>query len=467
MTKPTPTHEQADILDFIRSSKSNLMIRAYAGCGKTSTLEMIDEASSIRPKLFLCFNKEIAKQAKDKMSSTTSIRTFNSIGHTIWSDTIAKKLTLNPKKILEIYCGIVNAADRSDRSDLWSIYDLVRSGVDLARALGYIPAKHQKSDKSLTSFHELEQLLDETPSPEVHAIIDRVLLECIRLSYQGIVDFNDQVYMPALFGGLFPQFPMVLVDEYQDLSPINHAMVKKLSRTARQIGVGDEAQAIYAFRGADAEGMDRAIKSFSMDVKPLSISFRCPSEIVKNVKWRVPAFRSAKAGGTVTINNSARPTDLATVLCRNNAPLTKLAMQSLIAGHNVDVSGIDMGARIVAHMRKLGSETMTQAQTINAINEWQALKESMDSKSAPDLAECMRVFARHAKSLSGAIAYAEHLFSQSGGTIRFMTGHKAKGLEFDTVYHLNQGLLSNRGQDPNIKYVIDTRSRDSLTYIEV
>ena len=64
-------------------------------------------------------------------------------------------------------------------------------------------------------------------------------------------------------------------------------------------------------------------------------------------------------------------------------------------------------------------------------------KESLDNKNARDTAECMRVFARHGRTLGGAIAYAKHIFEASGGTIRFMSGHRAKGLEFDSVYHLN------------------------------
>jgi hypothetical protein len=48
-------------------------------------------------------------------------------------------------------------------------------------------------------------------------LIDSVLTDSIRLAYEGQIDFDDQIYMPTLFGGTFPRFPLVMVDEAQDL----------------------------------------------------------------------------------------------------------------------------------------------------------------------------------------------------------------------------------------------------------
>ena len=71
------------------------------------------------------------------------------------------------------------------------------------------------------------------------------------------------------------------------------------AKHSRQIGVGDEAQAIYEFRGADVRAMPDAIEQFGMETLPLSTSFRCPDAITSNVHWHVPDIRSAKSGGMV------------------------------------------------------------------------------------------------------------------------------------------------------------------------
>ena len=54
----------------------------------------------------------------------------------------------------------------------------------------------------------------------IRALINKILTISIGQAYNGVIDFTDQVYMPALFGGTYPSFPVVLVDEYQDLSPV-------------------------------------------------------------------------------------------------------------------------------------------------------------------------------------------------------------------------------------------------------
>lgn len=460
-----PTDEQTAILDAVKGSKQSLMIRARAGTGKTTMLQMIDAAEKAQPYLLMCFNKAIATEAEKRMRSATTVKTFNGLGHRIWAAAVDRRLTLNKKKIAEIFRSIVDDASRGERSYIWSMYDSVLSATSIARNIGYIPTGHARAAKSLCDFRAVERLLDETLLPEAHALIDKVLTLSIAQSYSGIIDFTDQVYMPALFGGSYPSFPVVLVDEYQDLSPVNRAMVARLCKHSRQIGVGDEAQAIYEFRGADTRAMPDAISQFSMVTLPLSISFRCPDAITDNVHWHVPDIRSAERGGIVARGNIQSIEDNSTVICRYNAPLIALAMEMLQAGHKVDVAGVDIGARIIRLLGKLGPEDQTQAQAFEAVEHWEAERESLDSKSVADTAECMRVFIRHGRTLGQAIAYAKHIFESAGGTVRFMSGHRAKGLEFDHVYHLNSEDIRPGGQEQNIHYVIDTRPRKQLTYI--
>jgi len=459
-----PTSEQSAILDFIRESPENLMIRALAGTGKSSTLEMIDKIAKPVPHLYLVFGKANQLEAEKKFASSTIVRTFNGIGHRVWGDFCTKSVKLNKSKQNDIFREIVAEVSSAEAREYWLVYDQVMVGVNLARAIGYIPSTHAKSEKSIVEASRLYSLLDERPGEITKELIDSILLESIRQSYNGIIDFPDQCYMPALFGGFYPRFPLVLVDEYQDLSPVQHAMLDKLCKHSRQIGVGDDAQSIYGFRGAKAGGMEQAIEKFQMATMSLSVSFRCPSKIVENVHWRVPDFKAFREGGIVSTKHNDEILDNTTVLCRNNAPLLTKAMHLIQDGRAVNVSGVDIGDRLLRLMKKLGDESMTKAQTLSRIDEWQAQKLANGSKSAKDMAECMRVFVRKSPSLGAAIAYAKHMFEQSG-TIQFMTGHKSKGLEFDHVYHLEPGLCSDHGQDPNIKYVIDTRSRNTLTYI--
>jgi hypothetical protein len=341
----------------------------------------------------------------------------------------------------------------------------VVSGVGLAKSLGYVPSGLPVT--GLITAPAFHSRLDEVPDDLVSDLIDEVLRRSIKLALEGTIDFNDQVYMPALWGGVFPRFPRVMVDEYQDLSPVNHTLVSRLV-TKNILGVGDPWQNIYGFRGASAAGMAEAVEKYSMESLNLSISFRCPSAIVRHVHWRVPHFKALKTGGEVHVMAEMLGDDIppdATIICRNNAPLFAMAFKLISAGHGVTVSGSDVGPRLVATLRRLGDPMMSRAQTLSAIHDWEDEKVANESKTAKDMAECMRVFARQGDSLGQALTYAEHIFKQSG-PITLLTGHKSKGLEFPYVIHLDPWLLSDTEQDNNLRYVISTRSQHTLVEVD-
>lgn len=463
---PSPTSEQDHILDLASNSEANLLISALAGTGKTTTLEMIERAVSAKPILYLCFNKKIADDATKRMLSTTTVRTFNSLGHRIWAKSCSKNLSLDPRKSQTILRSLIDETPRKDQGPLWDSFWEVVHGVALAKALGYIPEGKFPNAKRLISVGAFHSSLDEVPDDLTADLIDAILTRSISAAYEGSIDYNDQVYMPALFGGTFPRFPLVLVDEAQDLSPVNHALLHKLCKV-RTIAVGDRWQSIYSFRGVGQDSIADLVAQFKMEKADLSISFRCPRAIVENARWRVPHFKWIKDGGHVeklaNLQGASIP-DNAVAICRNNAPLLRLALALLSTSRSVRVAGSDVGPKVVGLMKKLGPGDLPQASVLSAIDDWLAEKLDRQSTTAQDLADCMKVFASHGSSLSQAIAYAEHLFSQKGA-ICLMTGHKAKGLEFETVYFLDPWLCRDDEQDLNLKYVIETRSMNYLFYI--
>jgi superfamily I DNA/RNA helicase len=467
-----PTQEQQDILDADKSSNSNLMINALAGTGKSATLKLLDTAhTKSEARLYLVFAKRnqleaVADQKAGAFSALTSIKTFNGLGHGIWAKAIAHPIALDKTKSRTLWRELVDGLNRSDSNDAWKCYSVVMDGIEKSKALGYVPAD-VKRVTSLITRTDLHRAMDETPDEYAAELIDQLLRESIRRSYLGLIDFNDQIYMPALFGGPFPKFPRIMVDEYQDQSPVNHKLLERLAQ-GRLIGVGDPHQNIYGFRGAKAGGMSAAVQTYSMTELPLSVSFRCPQAIVEAARWRVPHFQWSRPGGEVNelerMVGSSFPDD-STIICRNNAPLLRIAFRLISAGRSVYVVGSELGPRLIAIMKKLGPDSMSRKDLIDAIEFWREQKLMANSKSANDLADCMRVFADHGATLSSAVSYAEHLFAQQG-TIRLLTGHKSKGLEFPNVYWLDPSLCDNREQDRNLAYVITTRSENKLNMVD-
>lgn len=86
----------------------------------------------------------------------------------------------------------------------------------------------------------------------------------------GVVDFTDQEVMllealkasPLVRQAISEELDLVLVDEFQDTSPLQLAIFVELAKLAKEsIWVGDQKQAIYGFRGTDAELIQQILHS--------------------------------------------------------------------------------------------------------------------------------------------------------------------------------------------------------------
>lgn len=479
----TPTIEQEAIINAALTTEDNLLISALAGAAKTSTLELICKALPVQPILSLAFNKKIAEEMTRRLPGHVACRTLNSIGHRVWSQACSKKVTLNVKKSYEILSAKVGSLRKADKEEAFEYFSEILRGITVAKLKGYIPdGKYTHATRLCkTDYFYNAPFWEEDPSDIQRTLIDEVLTDSIKLAYDGVIDFDDQIYMPTLFGGTFPKFPLVLVDEAQDLSAINHAMLEKLV-TARLIAVGDPWQSIYGFRGAVAGGMSSLKNTFNMRELGLSISFRCPREVVRNAqRIRVPHMQWPEWAEEGKVNaldqwSAESIPDGAAIICRNNAPLFSCALRLLRAGRGVQLIGSDLGPGLIKVLKKLGPESLTKDEVHVAINSWEAerLSKSKAKAATKDRAECLRVFADFGDTLASAIAYAEHLFAAKG-PVQLLSGHKAKGLEFDTVFILDAWRIPSPyaetfeelEQEKNIAYVMATRAKQNLFYVDL
>lgn len=490
-----PTEEQEAIVEAAKNSDRNLLVAALAGAAKTSTLEMIAQALPKVEILALAFNKAMAVEMQERMPSNVKAMTLNALGHRTWMDATGRRLVINASKTYDILQELIKQQSSADASTLWDNFGEIKRIVDFGKSCGYIPSDHYDSAKALMRDEDFFGHLEQQLSPLEEDIIRAATLESLAQALKGQCDFNDQILMPTVFHGAFPRYPLILVDETQDLSALNHATLRKMAgfkpaktittgdvtvdygverpTRSRVIAVGDPCQAIYGFRGAHEDSMRKLRQTFDMQELPLTISFRCPQEVVKHVRWRAPRMRWpewAKRGTVITLDAwSAKdlPTD-AVIICRNNAPLFNIAIKLLKNERTCELHGKDVVAQITKVMRKFGGHDLPQHDVLAKIEAWlEGEKEKNKARAharLEDRAQCMAIFAREGATLGDALAYAQHL-SQLNSPLKLMTGHGSKGLEFDHVYFLDQHLVGKEDQDPNLRYVIATRAKETLTYI--
>ena len=119
---------------------------------------------------------------------------------------------------------------------------------------------------------------------------------------KGMIDFVDQEQLlyqvldnPAVASVMREELDLLMVDEFQDTSPIQLALFLKLAQLARKvIWVGDIKQAIYGFRGSDPElmiGIIEQLEKKGGNIEVLENSWRSCPELVNYVnEIFVPAF---------------------------------------------------------------------------------------------------------------------------------------------------------------------------------
>ena len=480
----TPTAEQTAILEAGVNTPAPLLISALAGAAKTSTLVLLARALPAQSTLCLAFNKRIAEEMTARMPAHVTCSTLSSLGYGAWRSFLSRRLIVKDgKTYFAVKAWFEENFSGPDLEEAWNRYDDIKSAVSSAKAIGYIPsAAERPSLKSLIDEDDFLDCLPFEPSDWELTCINSILTSSIKDGYSGIIDYDDMLYLPTLCSSAsFPRHAVVMVDEAQDLSPLNHAMLAKLlGARSRLIAVGDPNQSIYAFRGADVSSMEKLESRFSMTPFPLTTSFRCATSIVKEAQWRAPAMRAADnaPAGSVTYLSTWTPTDLsspAVVVCRNNAPLFSLAIKLLAAGYHPTIAGKDIAAGLRKTLGKLGHPSMTISEARVALDLWR--EEQLDKKRNPgkvaDMFECLSVFlAPPAKTLEDALLKLERVFNATG-PISLMTIHKSKGLEFPVVHILDAGLIKvidpNTGrqnvQEANLLYVAQTRAKTRLTYI--
>lgn len=471
----TPTDEQLAIVDAAQNSEDNLLVSALAGAAKTSTLVLIAEALPETQILCLAFNKKIADEMTRRLPKNCVAKTLNGLGHSVWGDAIGRRLSINASKTYDLLSAEMDSLDPVTRKEVGDNFTDIMRTIDFGKACGWIPDSFSKppfTAKPLMSDDEFFGHIDEEYSKDVQDLIIGITIKSLNMAFSGECDFGDQILMPTVFHGAFPRYPLVLVDEAQDLSALNHAMLRKIVKK-RVIAVGDPNQAIYGFRGAHEESMELLRREFSMRELMLTVSFRCPIKVVEAARWRAPYMKApewAKEGSVTTLTEWT-PDDIpdqSAVICRNNAPLFSTAVKLLKAGRPAELYGNDIGKSLLKVMTKLGQSNMNLLDAQAALDRWHAEKKAKTKSTGwnalADRVECIRIFLTHGKTLGDAMAYAQHLFN-SRGPIKLMTVHKSKGLEFPHVLILDEDLISDKAQDPNVRYVAITRAQETLTYI--
>jgi DNA helicase-2/ATP-dependent DNA helicase PcrA len=256
----TPSPQQLAALDRFRLGGS-FALAACAGSGKTSTIALLAaECPRNETAVALAFNRSAAESFQTKLPYWVQSSTF----HSFWKRAIDASWTPRPKV----------SADKLK----W----LAKDHLELSRD-SFFPTL------ALTGL--LKQHIGEVDPVAVadHYGVDyddevleaAVALLALSDADRSRMDFDDMLRFALEDSVRCTPAHTIFVDEAQDTNSVQLSLLRKMLRLGgRLVIVGDPHQAIYGFRGADANAFDALTTAFSADVLPLSVSWRCSQAVV-------------------------------------------------------------------------------------------------------------------------------------------------------------------------------------------
>lgn len=247
----------------------------------------------------------------------------------------------------------------------------------------------------------------------------------------------------------------------------------------RRLYIADEivtGNSIYGFRGADPFAIETLTAALEPMTLPLSVTMRCPKQIVRLANRLVPTLSPREDAAEGTIEEGVYEEELPErlvggelVLSRVNAPLTRLLFRLWIKGVPAKIIGRDYAAYLLDTLDRCGNcSSITElTQRIQMQLEAEKLKNSQMKITVIDACETLLEIVDRCDSIGEVKSTINRIFvdQTEKGTTRLSTIHRAKGLEAETVVLLNPELLPHPmaekpweiAQELNLAYVAVTR----------
>ena len=478
MTTYKPTEEQENIVELFKTN-NKVKVIARSGSGKTSSLIHLTKCNPEQNFLYLAFNKSMAVEAASKMPSNVEVMTTHALAYREFGRDLAHKLTRPAGRYINvagtgreiaIYYGLQAYKASKDKEISRAFLGLIvrdtvakfERGAELELSFEHIPTYRIK---------DIQERFNVIISEK--SILGKELLKVSKLLWKDRID-EDSIVMAShdtylkMFHLSKPDFKgwdVVLLDEAQDSTPL---IIDMLSNVDKLIGVGDDNQAIYGWRGAI-----NALDSLEAPSAFLTKSFRFGEKVAKIAS----SIIGAPLYGNEVIDTKVGEIDYKspyTIIYRKNLSLIEDAVDLISQGEKVFLN-IDTRdfVSLINSARALidGKKAKVKHDLIVPYTTWGDLVS--DSKNNNELKRIVKIIndGREDQILE---MLGKASITPEGCNVVLTTAHKSKGLEYNQVvladdYELfdQKGGITKDQQEINLAYVAATRCKYNLKLSDV
>ncbi|WP_338835179.1 UvrD-helicase domain-containing protein [Bradyrhizobium septentrionale] len=460
-----PTVEQQHAIDQFQRGGS-VKINAYAGTGKTSTLEFLAHSTSRRGQ-YIAFNRSIVRDAEEKFPNTVNCATSHSL---------AFKATPSAyRNNTEKMTGKVNANQLAEMLNLkrWSVDG---RHVLQPRSQGYLILDTlrrymQSADAELTALHVPRHgSLLAAPEATMRAVTE-FALHGAKHVWSRMSSASDA--MPLGHDGYLKLWALsnpkiaadfILLDEAQDTNPVVLDVLRK--QPAQMVYVGDKYQQIYEWRGA----VNAMEKIATQGETYLTTSFRfgpAIAEWASKLLLLLGEMRPLK--GNAAVKSRVGSVEPRTILARTNATTIAAIIECLDEGKKPHlVGGTDELMDMLRGVQDLKEGRQSTVPDFFGFNKWEEIVEFAKGGEGDHLMSFVNlVESRGERQLMWAL---NRTVDEERSDLTISTAHKAKGREWSTVRLMDDFLRSQPGKQPSgpdpaevrLFYVALTRAKEAV-----
>ena len=256
--------------EAVTTIEGPVMVIAGAGSGKTRALTyrvayMIQEGIDPFSIMALTFTNKAAREMKERIMQLVNASDARNVWMGTFHSIFARILRIEAEKI-----GFTSNFSIYDTDDSKALITQILK--DLSLDAKVYPAKQVLSRISAakSSLYSPEDYANDPEIQETDRKSNKPLIAQLfklyneRLHRANAMDFDDILYFtnvllrdnPDVLYKYQNHFKFILVDEYQDTNYAQYLIVKRIAALFENICVvGDDAQSIYAFRGANIQNI--------------------------------------------------------------------------------------------------------------------------------------------------------------------------------------------------------------------